>query len=230
MPLILLIIGIVIIVYNYRAIKREGVTKQEDSSFDISFQSVLQENKEEFNDYKMELGLLRKDIAESLTELQEEIFDIKKDIHRLKNDDSHRLKNDNLHRLKNDNSHRLKKNKDYRLKNDNKMYENKEGLKNNYSIAENDIIININQSDDILKDEEEIKDSNIEDEIDNNMILESEINDGVISEINFSEKVDSNKTASIKKLLSEGLTEEQICHELSVSKGEVLLVKGLFKK
>ena len=214
MPLILLIIGIVIIVYNYRAIKREGVTKQEDSSFDISFQSVLQENKEEFNDYKMELGLLRKDIAESLTELQEEIFDIKKDIHRLKND----------------NSHRLKKNKDYRLKNDNKMYENKEGLENNYSIAENDIIININQSDDILKDEEEIKDSNIEDEIDNNMILESEINDGVISEINFSEKVDSNKTASIKKLLSEGLTEEQICHELSVSKGEVLLVKGLFKK
>lgn len=225
MPLILLIIGIVIIVYNYRAIKREGVTKQEDSSFDISFQSVLQGSKEEFNDYKMELGLLRRDIAESLTELQEEIFDIKNDIHRLKKENYHRLKKENSYILKNNNSNRLK--------NNNKMYENKEDLENKYNIDENDIEININQSDDILEDEEqkeEINDSNIEHEMNSNVIMESEINDGVISEINFAEKVDSNKTTSIKKLLSEGLTDEQICHKLSVSKGEVLLVKGLFKK
>ena len=85
MPLILLIIGVVLIVYNYRAIKREQKGKQDDSGFEnISFQSVLQDSKEEFNDYKMEIGLLRKDMAESLTELQEEIFDIKKDLHRLK--------------------------------------------------------------------------------------------------------------------------------------------------
>lgn len=53
---------------------------------------------------------------------------------------------------------------------------------------------------------------------------------GVISEINFSESADSNKTQSIKRLLNAGLTEDEICRELSVSKGEVLLVKGLFKK
>jgi hypothetical protein len=204
MPLILLIIGIILIVYNYRAIKREDVTQQKDSSFNVSFQSVLQDSKEDFNDYKMELGLLRKDLAESLTEFQEEIFDIKNDINRLKNNS--------------------------------KMYENKEGIENNYHINENDIEININKSDNELKDEEEkaeINESkNIENEIDNSIMLdsESEINNGVISEINFSEKADSDKTTSIKKLLSEGLTDEQICHELSVSKGEVLLVKGLFKK
>lgn len=78
MPLILLIIGVVLIVYNYRAIRHEEKDKPEDSGFNISFQSVLKDSKEEMNDYKMELGLLRKDMAESLTELQEEIFDIKK--------------------------------------------------------------------------------------------------------------------------------------------------------
>ena len=53
MPLILLIIGVVLIVYNYRAIKREQKGKQDDSGFEnISFQSVLQDSKEEFNDYK----------------------------------------------------------------------------------------------------------------------------------------------------------------------------------
>lgn len=200
MPLILLIIGILLIVYNYRAIKRENETKQEDDSLNISFQSVLQDNKEELNDYKMEFGLLRKDIAESLTELQEEIFDIKRDLNRLK-----------------DNS---------------KIYKNKEGLENNYNINENDIDININKPHGKLnyKQEEDNGVDNIDYEIDDSRTLDSEIDDGVISEINFSEKENSNKAQNIRKLLSEGLTEEQICRELSVSKGEVLLVKGLFKK
>ena len=223
MPLILLIIGIFLIVYNYRAIKREGETKELDSS-SVSFQSALQDSMEELSDYKMEIGLLRKDIAESLTELQEEIFDIKKDIHRLKNMDYHRLKNTDYHLLK--------KNKDHRLKNNGKIYENKEGLENLYHINENDIDINIKQIDNMSEDRKEAVNTSksIEYETDSGMILDSEINDGIISEINFSEKADSNKTQRIKKLLKEGLTEEQICHELSVSKGEVLLVKGLFKK
>lgn len=169
MPLILLIIGVVLIIYNYRAIRNEQKYKPEDSGFNISFQSVLQDSKEEMNDYKMEIGLLRKDMAESLTELQEEIFDMKKDIHRLKSENYHRL-------------------------------ENKEVLENNYLMNESKVDISINGFDEILEE--------------NNSFA----------------KEDSNKTATIKRLLGEGLTEEQICHELSVSKGEVLLVKGLFKK
>ena len=85
MPLILIIIGLVLIIYNYRAIKKENGIETEDDILNISFQSVLQDNKEELNDYKMEIGLLRKDIAESLTELQEEIIDIKNNLNRLKN-------------------------------------------------------------------------------------------------------------------------------------------------
>lgn len=197
MPLILLIIGLVLIIYNYRAIKKEGKLKQEDNSLNISFQSVLQDNKEDLNDYKMEIVILRRDIAESLTELQEEILDIKNDLNKFKN------------------------NKE--------MYDNKEDLENKYFLNENDINNEYNKVNN--PNVEEInKVDGIIDEIDEKLFVDSNVNHGIISEINFSENVDSSKTQNIKKLLKEGLTEEQICHKLSVSKGEILLVKGLFKK
>jgi hypothetical protein len=174
-------------------------------------------------------------MAESLTELQEEIFDIKKDIHRLENENSHRLENKNSQLLqdeksqllKHDNHNLLKNNKEDRLKNDSQLYENKEGLEDNYLNDENIRDVTINELEGKAEADEK---ENIDYEIENSTILNSEIKDGVVSEIDFSAKVDSNKTASIKKLLSEGFTEEQICHELAVSKGEVLLVKGLYKK
>ena len=197
MPVILLVLGFVMIIYNYRAIKRENEVKHGDDSLNVSFQSVLQDNKDELNDYKMEIGLLRRDIAESLTELQEEIFGIKNKLNRLKVRD--------------------------------KIYENKLDLEDKYYIEENDI--NINENSKLNDEKEEVnEEKHIFDEVDKSIFIDQELNDGIISEINFSEKADSNKTQRIKKLLKEGLTEEQICHELSVSKGEVLLVKGLFKK
>jgi hypothetical protein len=200
MPLILLVIGIVMIIYNYRAIKRENEEKQEDNSLNISFQSVLQDNKNELNDYKMEIGLLRRDIAESLTELQGEIFGIKNNLNRLKSSG--------------------------------KIYENKVDLEDDYYIEENEIDINGNSENNKFNNEKEEMNEikHVFDELDKNIVDDKELNDGIISEINFSEKADSNKTQRIKRLLKDGLTEEQICHELSVSKGEVLLVKGLFKK
>ena len=146
---------------------------------------------------KIEIGILRRDIAESLTELQEEILDIRNNLNKLKN------------------------NKE--------MYENKEDLENNYFLNENDINNKYNRVND-QKPKEPNKLDVITDEIDESLVIDSKITDAIISEIDFSEKVDSSKTQNIKRLLKEGLTEEQICHELSVSKGEILLVKGLFKK
>ena len=197
MPLILIIIGLVLIIYNYRIMKKENEVEREEDILNISFQSVLQDNKEELNDYKMEIGILRRDIAESLTELQEEIFGIKNKLNRLKVRD--------------------------------KIYENKLDLEDKYYIDENDI--NINENSKLNDEKEEVnEEKHIFDEVDKSIFIDQELNDGIISEINFSENIDSNKTQRIKKLLKDGLTEEQICHELSVSKGEVLLVKGLFKK
>ena len=201
MPLILIIIGLVLIIYNYRAIKKENGIEREEDILNISFQSVLQDNKEELNDYKMEIGLLRKDIAESLTELQEEIIDIKNNLNRLKN------------------------NKE--------MYENKEEFENKDFLTENDIDNNENEEDRKVNEQKVEKTSKIDKiigDIDESLFVDSNRNEELTTEVDFSEKSDSSKTKNIKRLIEDGLTEEQICHELSVSKGEILLVKGLFKR
>ena len=117
-------------------------------------------------DYKLELGLLRKNLGESLTELQEEILEIKT---------------------------RLQK------------------IENNNGI--------VNEKKDICK---EITGKSQEN-----------ISKDVISEISILNNDDiemSIKTDKIKEFLEMGLSEEEICRRLSISKGEVLLVKELFKK
>jgi methyl-accepting chemotaxis protein len=166
MPFILIIIGIVLVIYNYRIIKRENKIKQEDKNLKSSFKDILEDNEDGLSDYKIEIGRLRKDIAESLTELQGEIIEIKSNFNKLKNSEI--------------------------------TYED------------------IENSNEHIIDEKLSEDLNYAEDI--------------ISEISSSENIDSNKTHSIKKLLEDGLTVEQICYDLSVSKGEVLLVKGLFRK
>lgn len=192
MPLILLAIGLGLIIYNYRVINKKEKIKQVSNEVEISFERVLEENKEEIDDYKIEIGLLRKDIAESLTELQEEILEIKNNVNEIKKSE--------------------------------KLSENKEKIK--ITDLQDDKLEG--EEDSLIKDMDETLKENIESDIE--LQDDFEIKEKIISEINFTEQVDSNKTQSIKRLLEDGLTEEQICHELSVSKGEVLLVKGLFKK
>ena len=165
MPFIIIVIGLVLIIFNYRAIKRES-NSFEIQDKDDSFRKVLNDNKNEMTDYKLELGLLRKNLGESLTELQEEILEIKT---------------------------RLQK------------------IENNNGI--------VNEKKDICK---EITGKSQEN-----------ISKDVISEISILNNDDiemSIKTDRIKEFLKVGLSEEEICKKLSISKGEVLLVKELFKK
>ncbi|MBE6062741.1 MAG: hypothetical protein E7207_04090 [Clostridium butyricum] len=157
MPFILIAIGLILIVLNYKAIKIESHSF-EIQDRDNSFSKVLDNSKNEMSDYKLELGLLRRNLGESLTDIQEEILEIKTRLHRIENGNC---------------------------------------------IKE-----------DVIK-------------------VEDNINDDVISEISILKNDDietSVKTEKIKEFLQMGLTEEEICHTLSVSKGEVLLVKELFKK
>ena len=59
------------------------------------------------------------------------------------------------------------------------------------------------------------------------------INEDIIPKINVlnDDSIETSiKAEKIIEFLKMGLTEEEICHELSISKGEVLLVKELFKK
>ena len=165
MPFIIIVIGLVLIIFNYRAIKREN-NSFEIQDKDNSFRKILNDNKNEMTDYKLELGLLRKNLGESLTEIQEEILEIKT-----------RLQN----------------------------------IENNNGI--------VTMKKDKLKE--------------NTVKSQDNINKDIISEISVLNNDDietSIKTDKIKEFLKIGLSEEEICRKLSISKGEVLLVKELFKK
>lgn len=187
MPIILLVIGIVLVVYNYIAIKKGTVSfeiqdHEERRKKDSSFENVLEKSKDELNDYKIELGMFRRNVAESFTEVQEEILEIKKYLNIVKNDKN--------------------------------LYDYNDEEKNSIMIDDN---------------------------------IDNKIDEDIISEINFNHRkdvrnlsvnkkksdikkvTDSIKTESIKKLLDQGLSEEEVCRRLSISKGEVLLVKDLFK-
>lgn len=182
MPIILILIGLVLVIYNYIALKKESIPfeihdNEEKFKKNNSFENVLEKSKYELNEYKIELGVFRKNVAESLTELQEEILEIKKYLNIIKN-------NDNL-------------------------YEDK--IEKENLIIEEDSFYN---------------------KFDNNVISEINFNNNSMKrKSSDTEKIaDSKKTEKIKELLNEGLSEDEICHRLSISKGEVLLVKDLYKK
>ncbi len=158
LPLLIIIIGIILIFLNLKAIKKE----------DRSFEKILE--REEVNnnkDYDLEILGIRKDMAETVLELQKEIEELKLSINSLKKSE---VKVDNI--INNDNY-------------------NKNSLKTD-----------------------------------------------VVSEIDFSNKIETTKEETLKSekqrkvkiLLDKGLTDDEICEKLSIGKGEVLLIKSLLKK
>ena len=162
MPFILIVIGLILIIFNYKGIKEEN-NSFEIQDRDNSFSKILNNSKDEMTDYKLELGLLRKNLGESLTELQEEILEIKS-------------------RLQIIEKHGTAKEERY----------------------SNDVLeVDADRSKDVIS---EII-----------MLDNNDIETGI-------------KANKINEFLKMGLTEEEICHRLSVSKGEVLWVKELFKK
>ena len=150
MPVILILIGFIFIVYSYISMKKEkNLDINDDKKEDNSFKSILRNNERDLSDYKFELGVLRKDIGESLNELQQEILEIKKAL--------------NL----------------------------------------------FNEKDLINEDRYDTK---------------------VHNSINENYHKESSKALNIRELLKDGLTDEEISEKLSVTKGEILLVKGLYKQ
>lgn len=160
LPILIILIGIMLVILNIKAIKKE----------DKSFNKILE--REEVNnnkDYGLEVIAIRKDLAETVLDLQKEIEELKNSINNIKNC--------------------------------NLIDDNKNNITN----------FNENDSDKVFKED-------------------------VISEINFSNKsnlqdndLKNNKLEKVKLLLENGLTDDEICEELSVGKGEVLLIKRLLK-
>lgn len=125
MAIILIIFGITLIIVNIKAINKK----------ENSFGNMLKYKKEDISEVQIEIGQIRQDVAESLTEMQQEILELK-----------------------------------------NLIKEKKE-----------------------LQEEAEIEENSF------------------------------NKKSKIIELIKEGYSEDEICNKLSLGKGEVLLVKNLFK-
>ena len=149
MPFILIVIGVILVVLNYKALKKD----------ETSFSDVLKYKQKDMTEVEIEIGAIRRDIAESLTELQKEILDIKQHIN---------------------------------------FNNNVEDIKENLETDEELISNNL---------------TSIDEEVD------------VINEID-----NKNKTEVIRELISLGLNDEEICEKISLGKGEVLLVRNLYKK
>jgi hypothetical protein len=149
MPIILIIIGLFLIYLNFKAIKKD----------ENSFGNVLKYKEEDISDLEVKIGEVRKDMAESLLEIQQDILE----------------------------------------------------LKNYYKVDDNNNVEEINEPEEDLEKDEKA------------YLLG--VDDGIINNI-----TEKSKTERIKELLEMGLSEDEICEKLSLGKGEVLLVKGLFKK
>ncbi|MDI9219160.1 hypothetical protein [Clostridium tertium] len=169
LPILIILIGIILIILNIKAIKKENK----------SFDKILE--REESNndkDYDLEIIAIRKDLAETVLDLQKEIEELKISINNIKSSkisDDNKINIKSLKKEDSDNSFQ----KDYPINN---------------------------------------------------------FNEDVISEINFSnnlsisnDNLKSNRLEKVKLLLENGLTDDKICEELSIGKGEVLLVKSLLK-
>ncbi|GAA0821135.1 hypothetical protein [Clostridium tertium] len=169
LPILIILIGIILIILNIKAIKKENK----------SFDKILE--REESNndkDYDLEIIAIRKDLAETVLDLQKEIEELKISINNIK---SSKIADDNKINIKS-----------FKKENSDNSFQKDHPINN--------------------------------------------FNEDVISEINFSNNssisnnnLKSDKLEKVKLLLENGLTDDKICEELSIGKGEVLLVKSLLK-
>lgn len=157
MIIIFLGIGIALIALNINKLKDDKKN---------NFLSVINEKEKDFSDIDLEIAKIRKNMGESLTDLQLEIQDLREQVSYLKFKINELEKNKNIEELTNVRYNKIEK-----------------------------------------------KEKNV-------------IKNSVINEINFDNKSKKNR---IKKLIEDGLTDEEICTSLDIGKGEVLLIRGLLK-
>lgn len=171
--LIMIIIGFILIIVNFKSISKESK----------SFNAILEKEKvNENRDYDKEIILIRKDLAETVMDLQIEIEEIKKNINEIKEVNDNYINDE---------------------KNEIIKEENKNNELESYEYIEESVISKINFSNKESKSENR-KIENIENHND-------------------------NKLSKVKKLIEIGLSDDEICNELSIGKGEVLLIKNLLK-
>lgn len=146
MSIILIALGFILIIINYKALKNDNKSE---------FAEIYHNTDKITKDYDLELMAIRKDMAESILDLQKEIEELKSMI--------------NSSKVVKDNSKTLD------------------------IVIDNEVTIQ-------LEDEKAITNDN-----------------------------DNDKVTIIKNMIIDGYTDDEICTKMQIGKGEVLLIRGLFK-
>lgn len=175
MIIYLVILSAILILFNIKSLKKEKLK--------TGFSSILKVEEETVTDSTVEMIKLRKDLSETIVELQREIVDLKEEVNYLK-------------------------------------YKITDERVQNSSIKVNTIV-----SDEYVKaSDSEIKTYNKS----LNIYNEKKSEEPKQNNDNKKENENLERISEIKKLINKGLSDDEICKKLSLGKGELLLIKGLY--
>ncbi|WP_017415655.1 DUF6115 domain-containing protein [Clostridium tunisiense] len=218
MYILLFLVGILLVIVNWRAITKEKK----------SFKGVFNDATINLQDIDLKIGEVRREFAETITELQREIIDLREQVENLKNDAPKKLE---------------------------VPYENHEELGFNYEVEETinselqkfynrnaeteDISYNKDEFSVIDPNSMEIKEQ-VYDKPSENKGLGIEVQQkdsyNQVSDDNQLEQAEGLETSNnlkiedVKNLFNQGLTLDEIAKKLNMGKGEVLLIKDLYLK
>lgn len=204
MILLILLIGLLLIILNVKAISKENK----------NFNDIYTNRKENLDDISIEIGKLRNEFGETIFELQQEILDLKKKLNAYKNVDDKSYNEKNL--IKNSEENNLN-------------YEQFESQIEDELLDEDDLEMELESDTERNDSINEDNSDNIYNEINfsnNASKADNEINDLNIVE----EKKSSVKYEEINNLLKKGFSVDEISEKLNMGKGEVLLIIELYLK
>lgn len=222
MYILLFLIGIMLVIVNWRAIRKEKT----------SFKGTMELATLDVEEIDLKVGLVRREFAETITELQREIIDLREIVENLQSSSKVNIK-DLYDEEKSYSNNILKED----LVIDEELVQNSTNEpKNLYNKnAKNEEIGYNEDKDNLLCINEERNQRAMEllKQLDgltpNN--FEEEKNIAPVGAISKNEVPNNNlKVTDVRKLFEEGLTLDEIAVKLNMGKGEVLLIKELYLK
>lgn len=203
---LLLFTGIALIVLNVNAIKKEKK----------SFSGTLKDKENNMQDYEIEIGKLRRDLSETVLELQQEIEALKL------TRENNNLKYESV-------DHSLTKTfvKEIEVTQNNKSNEKR---KNEIKDQSEDTKEPTSENSVVKQNKDEVKKTN--NTINSYDIVDENNKSDGISKSNKDNKSSGNnvKVTEIKTMLDQGLSVDEISEKIGIGKGEVLLIKELYLK
>ncbi|MEG0772958.1 hypothetical protein [Clostridium sp.] len=209
MYIMLFTIGISLVILNALAIKREK----------RSFKNTFQIAESDITETDIKIGELRREFAETITELQSEIIYLKELVESLQSNDS-KLHNSNNYEVKVVGKTEVNTELKDSIMDDLRefYYNNAENLETSYN--KNILLENLS-----VEKQENTETSSSSDKYEDE---NKEIKESHRVEKNMEPSSNNLKIEDVRNLFDKGLNVDEIASQLNIGKGEVLLIKELY--